>query len=61
MLYAQIIKLTKQQARRNAFVLCALHKHLNAMLTYYKSKMCTEAPPNLSRAINVVSKSYWGS
>lgn len=53
--------LNKEQARRNAFMLCAIHKSINAMVTYYKSRMCPDpAAVNLDKSVNVVDKNYWG-
>jgi hypothetical protein len=57
--------LSKEQARRNAFILCTLHKSINSMLVYYKSKMCgvaagSSVSVNFEKSVNVVDKSYWG-
>jgi hypothetical protein len=55
-----VMKMSKQQARRNAFALCTIHNSINSMLKHYKSKMC---PPgsfvNLNGSINVVARDYW--
>lgn len=51
--------LTRKQCRRNAFMLCTLHRAINSMLLDYKERMC---PPafNTNKTINVVAKAYWG-
>lgn len=52
--------LGKKEARRNAFMLCAIHNAINAMVTHYKSVMCTNGETvNLDKTINVVSKEFF--
>lgn len=56
----QIIKLGKTEARRNAFMLCTIHRSINAMLTHYKSIMCpADSVINHNKTINVVAKGYY--
>jgi hypothetical protein len=57
----EIIKITPQQAKRNAFALCTIHRSINKMLTYYKRIMCTAESDvvNLNKTVNAVSKKYW--
>ncbi len=53
--------LNQVQARRNAFMLCAIHKSINAMVVYYKQRMCpADATTNYNKSVNVVDKNYWG-
>jgi hypothetical protein len=42
------------QARRNAFILCIVHRSLNAMLRYYKGQMCPNVQYNQSQSLNVI-------
>jgi hypothetical protein len=60
LLSPQIIKLGKTEARRNAFMLCTVHRAINAMVEHYKSVMC---PPgafvNHNKSVNVVVKGYY--
>mmetsp|Transcript_26744 Transcript_26744/g.25617 ORF Transcript_26744/g.25617 Transcript_26744/m.25617 type:complete len:512 (-) Transcript_26744:103-1638(-) len=51
----EIVKLSPKQARRNAFALCVIHRSINAMLEYYKGKMCPlGAAINPAKTLNVV-------
>ena len=53
----QIIDLSPQQARRNAFMLCGIHRSLNSFLAFYKSHMCDAgAGINLEKKLNMVAK-----
>lgn len=56
----QIIKLGKTEAKRNAFMLCTIHKSINKMVAHYKSVMCSKDQfVNLNKTINVVVKGYY--
>lgn len=55
----EIVKLGPQQSKRGSFMLCTIHRSINAMLTYYKSKMCSLESVNTTKAVNVVDKQYW--
>lgn len=47
-----------KRARRGSFMLSIIHKSLNDMLRYYKSKMCEQdAVINLQETINLVENS----
>ena len=50
----QIVALAPVQARRNAFILCIVHRSLNAMLRYYKGQMCPNGQYNQSQSLNVI-------
>eukprot|EP01038_Epipyxis_sp_PR26KG_P011460 gene11460-15352_t len=56
----QNMTLGPQQARRNAFMICVIHRSLNSLLIDYKSKMCSSTSIiNYNKSINVVSNEYW--
>ena len=59
----EIIALTPVQARRNAFVICVLHRSINAMLVYYKRHMCPNGQFNQTKDLNVIhwphSRTKW--
>lgn len=55
----EIIRLGPKSSRRGTFMLCTIHKAINAMLTYYKSKMCAPETINLTPSVNLVSREYW--
>lgn len=41
-------------------MLCVIHRTINNMLRYYKSKMCgAEEKINMEEAVNLVDKKYW--
>ena len=50
----EIVKLSPEQARRNAFALCVAHRSLNGMLCYYKRHMCPLGQFNQTQSLNVV-------
>lgn len=55
------MKLGPKQGRRGAFMLCTLHKTINSMVRYYKSKMCDakNQAVNYTESINLVDPNYW--
>lgn len=57
----EIIKYGPKQGRRNAFMLCAIHRSINSMLMYYKTRMCpgTGSAINTNKTINLVDGKYW--
>mmetsp|Transcript_3116 Transcript_3116/g.4807 ORF Transcript_3116/g.4807 Transcript_3116/m.4807 type:complete len:502 (-) Transcript_3116:106-1611(-) len=55
----EIVKMSRTQVRRSAFVLCVLHSALNAALTDYKEKMCTNTThANYDKSTNVALIKY---
>jgi hypothetical protein len=55
----EIIKLGKTASRRGTFMLCTIHMAINAMLEYYKQRMCTPETINRQTLVNLVSKEYY--
>lgn len=54
------MKLGPTQARRNTFMLCVIHRTINDMIRYYKSKMCgPEEKISSEELVNLVDKKYW--
>jgi hypothetical protein len=52
--------LSKRQAKRNAFVLCVLHRSINAAAVDYKKRMCTEEDTiNYDKVVNVQNNEHW--
>jgi hypothetical protein len=50
----EIMKLGPQQSMRNAFMICVLHRSINAMVTDYKMKMCPDLKTiNLQKSLNM--------
>jgi hypothetical protein len=50
------MKMGPKASRRSAFMLCTLHRALNSMVRYYKSKMCpSDHFVNLNETINLVN------
>lgn len=43
------------QSRRNAFMLCVIHRSFNSALEDYKAKMCQNESPNYSKTAIYVS------
>ena len=57
----QIIKLGRTEARRNAFMLCTVHRSINAMVEHYRAVMCPQDQYiNRNKTINVVAKGFYG-
>eukprot|EP01041_Mallomonas_annulata_P000783 gene783-1510_t len=47
-------KIGKLQGRRNAFMICVLHRSINAAITDYKQRMCRDnANTNYSKTVNL--------
>jgi hypothetical protein len=59
----QIIKISAKQAKRNAFMICAVHSAMNSMLEHYKDRKCPHSSDplinNRNKSTNVVSYSYF--
>lgn len=55
----EIVKLGVRGSRRGTFMLCTIHYAINAMLRYYKEKMCAPDKMNLTPSVNLVSKEFW--
>lgn len=54
-----IIKLGPQQAKRNAFMLCTLHRSINDMLMYYRLKTCPDhSKINRNQTESLIAKGY---
>ncbi|KAJ1434200.1 hypothetical protein B484DRAFT_394152 [Ochromonadaceae sp. CCMP2298] len=52
--------LSRVQARRNAFMLCTIHRSINAMVGHYKDVMCDKSQfVNRNKSINVVAKGFY--
>ncbi|CAE7489782.1 unnamed protein product, partial [Symbiodinium microadriaticum] len=50
----EIVKMSRKQVRRSAFVLCVIHTAMNAALLDYKSRMCTNSSSiNYEKTVNV--------
>jgi hypothetical protein len=55
----QIIKLGKTEARRNAFMLCIIHRSLNAAILDYKKRTCgPDKFINQNKTLNIVMEKY---
>ena len=44
----------KRTVKRNAFIICVVHRSLNAALTDYKKRMCEGQEVNLEKSIVVL-------
>jgi hypothetical protein len=47
------VQLRQRDVKRNAFMLCAIHRSLNMALTDYKQRMCG-ADANYAMTLNVM-------
>jgi len=55
----EIIKIGKTYAKRNAFMLCTIHRAINAALVDYKQRMCTNGEfINHNKTINLAVVKY---
>ena len=54
-LFQSKVKVGKNQSRRNAFMICVLHRSINAAAIDYKQRMCA-GHPNVSyeKSINLL-------
>jgi hypothetical protein len=50
----QIEKMSKKHVKRNAYMICVIHRSLNAALTDYKTRMCEGHEVNLEKSIVVL-------
>eukprot|EP01042_Synura_sphagnicola_P001000 gene1000-1128_t len=48
------IKLSKQSAKRNAFMLCVLHRSVNAAALDFKQRMCSGNNATVTKSINLL-------
>ncbi len=56
----QILPLTREQARRNAFMICVLHRSINAAALYYREKLCPARGQAINRtqSVNLATIAY---
>lgn len=50
----QIEKMNKKNVKRNAYMICVIHRSINAALTDYKKRMCEGQEINLEKTILVL-------
>jgi hypothetical protein len=50
-------KMTRFQAKRNAFMICTTHRAINSALTDYKKRMCNEGNANYEKTVDLVDNS----
>lgn len=58
----EIIPITRKYARRNSFMLCIIHRSINAMLSDFKSRMCVGDKAkeiNLNTSLNLAKALHW--
>ena len=50
-------KMTRLQAKRNAFMICTTHRAINAALIDYKKRMCGDKKANYEKTVDLVDNS----
>ncbi len=54
------MKIGPKQGRRGSFMLCAVHRAINEMVLYYRSKKCKPGEIiNRNETVSLVDKKYW--
>ena len=50
-------RMTRVQAKRNAFMICTTHRAINAALIDYKKRMCGDSKANYEKTVDLVDNS----